>query len=117
MAARAIDPDPNLLVHVFKFCDIYSPRLFTLGAFKNSIVTGCYKYLLCHFLYLFEGSGYFFHDKLIAPLFPTGRGLLPPRKAKYGVGSCWSVRFKYLAAKYRAVAAVRLGRQQAGILP
>jgi hypothetical protein len=32
-----------------------------------------------------EGSGYFFHDKLIAPALPIGRGLLPPRKAKHGV--------------------------------
>jgi hypothetical protein len=34
---------------------------------------------------LLEGSGCFFHGKLIAPIFPRGRGLLPPRKAKHGV--------------------------------
>jgi hypothetical protein len=32
-----------------------------------------------------EGSGCFFHGKLIAPVLPRGRGLLPPRKAKQGV--------------------------------
>jgi hypothetical protein len=54
---------------------------------------------------------------MIAPLLPTGRGLLPPRKAKHGVGSCWSEPFKEQAVKCRAVAAVGLGRQQPGILP
>ncbi len=38
--------------------------------------------------YLFEGSGYFFHDKMIAPALLIDRGLLPPRKAKHGVGFC-----------------------------
>jgi hypothetical protein len=37
-----------------------------------------------------EGSGCFFHDKMIAPVLLMGRGLLPPRKAKHGLGSCWS---------------------------
>ncbi len=64
-----------------------------------------------------EGSGYFFHDKMIAPVFLMGRGLLPPRKAKHGVGSCSSESFKSPAVKCKAVAAVRLGRQQPGILP
>ncbi|MGD2271311.1 MAG: hypothetical protein PVI06_12980, partial [Desulfobacterales bacterium] len=66
---------------------------------------------------LFERSGYFFHDKLIAPALLRGRGRLPPRKATHGVGSCWSERFKQPAVKCEAVAAVRLGRQQPGILP
>jgi hypothetical protein len=30
---------------------------------------------------LVEGSGCFFHDKMIAPVLQMGRGLLPPRKA------------------------------------
>jgi hypothetical protein len=46
------------------------------------------------FLYLIEGSGCFFHDKMIAPVFLMGRGLFPPRKAKHGAGSCWSESFK-----------------------
>jgi hypothetical protein len=45
-------------------------------------------------LQLIEGSGYFFHDKMIAPVLLMGRGLLPPRKAKHGVGSCWRESFK-----------------------
>jgi hypothetical protein len=65
---------------------------------------------------ILEGSGYFFHDKLIAPVLPTGRGLLPPGKAKHGVGSCWRAPFKQPAVKCEAVAAVRLGRQHPGIL-
>jgi hypothetical protein len=44
--------------------------------------------------YLIHESGYFFHDKLIAPALPTGRGRLQPRKAKHGVGSCWCEGFK-----------------------
>jgi hypothetical protein len=43
---------------------------------------------------LLEGSGCFLHDKMIAPVFLMGRGLLPPRKAKHGVGFCWSESFK-----------------------
>jgi hypothetical protein len=39
---------------------------------------------------LSEGSGCFFHDKMIAPVLLMGKGLLPPRKAKHGVGSCSS---------------------------
>jgi radical SAM superfamily enzyme YgiQ (UPF0313 family) len=46
-----------------------------------------------------------------------GKGLLPPRKAKHGVGSCWSESYKWPAVKCKAVAAVRLGGQQPGILP
>jgi hypothetical protein len=42
----------------------------------------------------YEGLGCFFHDKMIAPVLLLGRGLLPPRKAKHGVGSCWSESFK-----------------------
>jgi hypothetical protein len=42
---------------------------------------------------------------------------LLPRKAKHGAGSCWPERSKKPAVKYRAVAAVRPGRQQPGILP
>jgi hypothetical protein len=41
-----------------------------------------------------EGLGYFLHDKMIAPVLLMGRGLLPPRKAKHGVGSCWRERLK-----------------------
>jgi hypothetical protein len=45
-------------------------------------------------LYLIKGSGCFFHDKMIAPVLLMGRGLLPPRKAKHGLGSCSSESFK-----------------------
>ena len=41
-----------------------------------------------------EGSGCFFHDKMIATALLMGRGLLPLRKAKHGVGSCSSESFK-----------------------
>jgi hypothetical protein len=34
------------------------------------------------------------NDKMIAPVLLMGKGLLPPRKAKHGVGSCWSESFK-----------------------
>jgi hypothetical protein len=54
---------------------------------------------------------------MIAPVLPMGKGLLPPRKAKHGFGFCWSESFKSPAVKCKAVAAVRLGRQQPGILP
>jgi hypothetical protein len=54
---------------------------------------------------------------MIAPVLFITKGLLPPRKAKHGVGSCWSESFKWQAVKCKAVAAVRLGRQQPGILP
>jgi hypothetical protein len=57
-------------------------------------------------LQVFEGSGCFFHDKLIAPVFLRNKGLLPPRKAKHSVGFCWSERIKWLAVKCKAVAAV-----------
>ncbi len=67
-------------------------------------------------LKLIQGSGYFFHDKMIAPVLLMGKGLLPPKKAKHGVGSCSSVSCKQPAVKCKAVAAVRLGRQQTGIL-
>jgi hypothetical protein len=30
---------------------------------------------------------------MIAPVLLMGKGLLPPRKAKHGVGSCWSKSF------------------------
>jgi hypothetical protein len=36
---------------------------------------------------------------MIALMLTTGRGLLPPRKAKHGVGSCWSESLKYPAVK------------------
>jgi hypothetical protein len=52
-----------------------------------------------------------------APVLPMGSGRLPPRKAKHGGGSCWRETFKWPAVKCQAVAAVRLGRQQPGILP
>jgi hypothetical protein len=68
-------------------------------------------------IHLIEGSGCFFHDKMITLVLLMGRGLLPPRKAKHGVGSCSSESFKSPAVKCKAVAAVRLGRQQPGILP
>jgi hypothetical protein len=42
-------------------------------------------------IYLIEGC--FFHDKLIAPMFLKNKGLLPLRKAKHGVGYCWSEPF------------------------
>jgi hypothetical protein len=45
-----------------------------------------------------------------------GRGLLPPKKAKHGVGSCSSDIFKPPVVNCKVVAAVRLGRQQPGIL-
>jgi hypothetical protein len=61
-------------------------------------------------------EGCFFHDKMIAPQLPWSRGLLPPRKAKDGVVSCWRENFKWPAVKCKAVAAVGLGRQQPGIL-
>jgi hypothetical protein len=67
-------------------------------------------------LYLNGGSGCFFHDKMIAPVLLRSRGLLPPRKATDSVGSCWRENFKWPAVKCKAVAAVRLGRQQPGIL-
>jgi hypothetical protein len=54
---------------------------------------------------------------MIAPALLMGRGLLPLRKAKHGVGSCWSENFNLPAVKCKLVAAVRLGRQQPGILP
>jgi hypothetical protein len=54
---------------------------------------------------------------MIVPVLLTGKGLLPPRKAKHGVGSCWSESFKEPAVTCKVVAAVRLGRQQLGILP
>ena len=66
--------------------------------------------------YIIQGSGYFFHDKMIAPVLLMGRGLLPPKKAKDGVGSCSSESCKQPAVNCKAVAAVRLGRQQPGIL-
>ena len=66
--------------------------------------------------YLTEGLGRFFHDKMIAPVLLMGKGLLPPRKAKLGVGSCWRESLKWPAVKCKEVAAVRLGRQQPGIL-
>jgi hypothetical protein len=43
--------------------------------------------------YLFQELGCFFHGKMIAPVLLMGKGLLPPRKAKHGVGSCWSESF------------------------
>ena len=45
-------------------------------------------------LQLIEGSGCFFYDKMIAPVLLMGKGPLPPRKAKHGVGSCLSESFK-----------------------
>ncbi len=65
---------------------------------------------------MFQGSGYFFHGKMIAPALLMGKGLLPPKKAKHGVGSCSSEGYKQQAVKCKVVAAVRLGRQQLGIL-
>jgi hypothetical protein len=53
---------------------------------------------------------------MIAPVVLIGRGLLPPKKAKHGVGSCSSDIFKPPVVNYKIVAAVRLGRQQPGIL-
>jgi hypothetical protein len=53
---------------------------------------------------------------MIAPVLLLGRGLFPPKKAKHGVGSCSNVSFKQLAVNCKVVAAVRLGRQQPGIL-
>jgi hypothetical protein len=38
----------------------------------------------------------FFYDKMIAPLLLRGRGRLPPRKAKHGVGYCWRERFNMI---------------------
>jgi hypothetical protein len=35
----------------------------------------------CH-----QGAGYFLHDKMIAPMLLTGRGLLSPGKANCAVG-------------------------------
>jgi hypothetical protein len=54
---------------------------------------------------------------MIALVLLMGKGLLLPRKAKHGVGSCWRESFKSPAVKCKAVAAVRIGRQQPGILP
>jgi len=54
---------------------------------------------------------------MIAPVLLMGKGLLPPRKAKHGIGSCSRKSFKWPAVKCKAVAAVKLGRQQPGILP
>jgi hypothetical protein len=52
---------------------------------------------------------------MIAPVFPKGRRLLPPEKAKHAFGSCQSEGCKLKALKYKGVAAVWLGRQQLGI--
>jgi len=54
---------------------------------------------------------------MIAPVLLMGKGLLPPKKAKHGVGSSWSEPFKQPAVKCKVVAAVRRGGQQPGILP
>jgi hypothetical protein len=76
-----------------KYCVLKVKRFdLTGGASREANRAGA---LSTAALYYFnEGSGYFFHDKLIAPALPTGRGLLPLRKAKHGVGSCWSEPFK-----------------------
>ncbi len=66
--------------------------------------------------YIIQGSGYFFQVKMIVPVRLMGRGLLPPKKAKHGVGFCSSESFKQPAVNCKAVAAIRLGRQQPGIL-
>jgi hypothetical protein len=65
---------------------------------------------------LAEGSGCFFHAKMIAPVDLMGRRLLAPKKAKHGVGSCSSDSCKPPMVNCKGVAAVRLGRQQPGIL-
>jgi hypothetical protein len=54
---------------------------------------------------------------MITPRFLMGRALLPPRKANHGFDSCSSESFKWQAVKYKAVAVVRLGNLQPGILP
>jgi hypothetical protein len=53
---------------------------------------------------------------MIASVLLMDRGLLPPKKAKHGIGSCSIESFKQPAVNCKAVAAVRLGRQQPGIL-
>jgi hypothetical protein len=60
--------------------------------------------------------GVFFYAKMIAPVVLMGRGLLPPKKANHGVDSCSSDIFKPAAVNCKVVSAVRLGRQQPGIL-
>jgi hypothetical protein len=62
------------------------------------------------------GVGVFFSRQDDHPVIPMGKRLLPPKKAKHGVDSRSSGICKQQAANWRAVAAVRLGRQQPGIL-
>jgi len=47
---------------------------------------------------------------MIATVLQMGRGLMPPKKAKHGVGSYSRAICKQPAVKCEAVAAVRLGR-------
>jgi hypothetical protein len=57
-----------------------------------------------------QKSGYFLHDKMIAPVLLTGRGLLPPGRANFGVGSWDSDSCHQQAANFQAVAAVGSSR-------
>jgi hypothetical protein len=83
---------------------------------ENDFVEYFYLRMLKTKSYLIQGSGYFFHTKMIAPVVLMGKGLLPLKKAKYGVGSCSSDIFKPPVVNCKVVAAVRLSRQQPGIL-
>jgi hypothetical protein len=53
---------------------------------------------------------------MIAPVLLNGRWLMPPGKANCGVGSRDSDGCHQQAVNCNAIAAVRLGRQQPGIL-
>jgi hypothetical protein len=37
---------------------------------------------------IIEGSEFFLHDKMIAPVLPMRDGRLPPEEAKHGFDSC-----------------------------
>jgi hypothetical protein len=55
---------------------------------------------------LSEGPGCFLRGKMIARVLSMHRRLLPPEKAKHGLGSCQRAGFKYSGVKCKAVAAV-----------